>query len=49
MTRKLHFAELKIGSSIKKTLVEHYFLKCNKIQIIFISFNFFLVYLLNYR
>ena len=38
-----HFAELHIGSSIryKYTLVGNYFLKSNKIKIIFISLNCF--------
>ena len=37
----LHFAELQIGNSIKyiNTLFGNYFLKCNKVIIILISFN----------
>ena len=46
MTRKLRFAELHIGGSIryKYTLVGNYFLKCNKIKRIIISFNLFSYY-----
>ena len=42
MTRRFHFAELHIQGSIikyKNTLFGNYFLKCNEVKRIVISFN----------
>ena len=49
MTRSLHFAELHLGSSIRyqNILFGNYFLKCNRVKIILVSFNCFSEYIMD--